>query len=84
MGSSHKSEDPQVRRPTSPTTHESDGHKSDDPQVRWPQVRRPTSPMATSPMTHKSDDRKSYDHKSDVRKSDGTWNYDQNDTEYGT
>ena len=64
MGSSHKSEDPQVRRPTSPTTH-----KSDDPQVRRP----------TSPTTHKSDG-----HKSDVRKSDGTSNYDQNDTEYGT
>ena len=25
---------PQVQRPTSPTTHKSDGHKSDDPQVR--------------------------------------------------
>ena len=43
-GSSHKSEDPQVRRPTCPTTH-----KSDDPHVRWPQVRRPTSPMPVSP-----------------------------------
>ena len=46
VGSSHKSEDPQVRRPTSPTTH-----KSDAPQVRWSQVRRPTSPMTTSPIS---------------------------------
>ena len=54
----------QVRRPTSLTTHKSDG-----PQVRCPQVRQPTSAMSiidspqvrcpvrrpTSPTAHKSD-----------------------------
>ena len=50
-GSSHKSEDPQVRRPTSPTTHKSDGHKSDDPQVRRPTSPTSVSPMSVSPMS---------------------------------
>ena len=55
-GTCHKSEDPHVRRPTSPmstspTAHKCDVHKSDGPQVRRPQVRRPTSPMTTSSMT---------------------------------
>ena len=33
-GTCHKSEDPQVRRPTSPMSISPTAHKSDDPQVR--------------------------------------------------
>ena len=58
-GTCHKSEDPQVRRPTSPmstspTTHKCDVHKSDGPQVRRHTSPTATSPTATSPTTTSS------------------------------